>query len=496
MQDHPLANGIRTQHPIPGLPFVDDSLLDLTDPLQIERIGRGRGQGLWGREDTMLGSDTDWIAFTTIPSHPHLAWVVRHYQRHGTTVTLVADDDAAGFHELRPDPVLTRCGGYWWDGAAWYRPGVTYDTVMETAIRQQPVHEAETLTVADVVKGYSALDPKPLTPLDEISTTPPSAHEPTALWVTRHLSGWLAAHPETEAWSSAVVTLRAPEVETGRMLPVSGVADYCGLSAATIRAYLAREQMPPPQTRTPALMWASPVIGHWRESIAGRQEPDVPVDESTSILQEVAADLMRTASGLGRFRRRPDPETARSIVASVSRHFMGPSNSSPGFKAQSLAHSLAGSCDKVLDDTVWFKDQAIDNLVLLIETDPTMAASVVTRTIRLVVERAQETAETMRLQADTEFYKAEAMRLQALIDEGDDRSGAEDPQTAQQAHSCALAELRLAEKHQNDAEAAQERVADGTARQNIELALRNHPTIRARDALTEWMNYVMAPKAL
>lgn len=36
----PLANGLRTDHPVPGLPFVDDSHLPLDDgPDAIEAVG-------------------------------------------------------------------------------------------------------------------------------------------------------------------------------------------------------------------------------------------------------------------------------------------------------------------------------------------------------------------------------------------------------------------------------------------------------------------------
>jgi hypothetical protein len=47
----PVANGLRTDHPVPGLPFVDDAHLPLQDPQAIEAIGRRPEEGTWGRTD-------------------------------------------------------------------------------------------------------------------------------------------------------------------------------------------------------------------------------------------------------------------------------------------------------------------------------------------------------------------------------------------------------------------------------------------------------------
>lgn len=55
----PVANGPRTDHPIPDLPFVDDSHIPVDDPVAIEAVGRNRGQGMWGREDDCRYGDDD-----------------------------------------------------------------------------------------------------------------------------------------------------------------------------------------------------------------------------------------------------------------------------------------------------------------------------------------------------------------------------------------------------------------------------------------------------
>ncbi|MFF3128066.1 hypothetical protein ACFVRD_38570 [Streptomyces sp. NPDC057908] len=65
---HPVANGLRTDHPVPGLPFINDERLPLDNPDAIERTGRNQGEGLWGRTDSLHGGG--WVAFTTEPKNP------------------------------------------------------------------------------------------------------------------------------------------------------------------------------------------------------------------------------------------------------------------------------------------------------------------------------------------------------------------------------------------------------------------------------------------
>jgi hypothetical protein len=42
----PVANGLRTDHPVPGLPFLNDERLPLDNPDATERTGRNQGEGL------------------------------------------------------------------------------------------------------------------------------------------------------------------------------------------------------------------------------------------------------------------------------------------------------------------------------------------------------------------------------------------------------------------------------------------------------------------
>lgn len=117
-----VANGLRTDHPVPGLAFVNDSHLPLDDRVAIEAIGRKRGKNTWGRED-ICRADAGWVAFTTDPLRHDLAWVIRSHPVHGRSVLLYRDLDVAGQHTAWCGPALLfRAGAYWWDGHMWFRP--------------------------------------------------------------------------------------------------------------------------------------------------------------------------------------------------------------------------------------------------------------------------------------------------------------------------------------------------------------------------------------
>src|SRR6185437_14328803 len=94
-----VANGLRTDHPIPDLPFVDDSHIPVDDPAGIEAVGRRPGTDMWGREDR-VGPGEGWVAFTTDPIRHDLAWFVRCHPDHGRSVVLYHDRDIASVHSL------------------------------------------------------------------------------------------------------------------------------------------------------------------------------------------------------------------------------------------------------------------------------------------------------------------------------------------------------------------------------------------------------------
>lgn len=109
----PVANGLRTDHPFPGLPFINDERLPLDNPDAIERTGRNQGEGLWGRTDPLPGGG--WVAFTTETKNRAYAWAVHQHPTHGRTVLLIHDQDMSSLHHdwvFGHNGFLYRYGGY------------------------------------------------------------------------------------------------------------------------------------------------------------------------------------------------------------------------------------------------------------------------------------------------------------------------------------------------------------------------------------------------
>lgn len=491
----PLANGIRTDHPIPGLPFVDDSMLDLTDRASIEVIGRGAVEGQWGRADPLAGSDSDWTAFTTIPHRPTLAWSVRHYEDYGTTVTLVADDDAASAHELSHEPVLTRAGGYWWDGATWYRPESAHDPVTRE-VTHSPVPEAKTITVATVLTRDQPQEPKALTPLDEITTdTPALTHEVTAAWVANHLSAWLIHHTDPADWDRAVVTVAAPELESSHMLTVAAVAQNASLSQDTIRSYLSRDQMPAPQTRIPAIMWSAPVITDWRRGVARRHAPHVEVRNDRGNLETLTRDLV-SALAPRLLRGRLTQAQIQRVGRIVGEHTLGLGRD---FQYAGTIHGrqIASACHSILGGTRrHFGDREITHLIALIETNKVAAMFAVEVTVREAVGNVRRQAELDYATATAHIAqqaaraaRAELNHLKAL--QSGDIPAAEQAKSEQ---SYALAAQDMKAHTLQTAKEALARVASGEERELVENALRSHPFIVERPELVAWIDHTLSPR--
>lgn len=124
----PVANGTRTDHPYPNLPFVEDSHIPIDDPAGIEKIGRIPESNTWGRQDHDQRSG-EWIAFTTDPHNHAYGWIVQYHPEHGRSVLLYRDrHTSSAYHSWWEDrPLVARTGGYWWDGTRWYRPPQVID---------------------------------------------------------------------------------------------------------------------------------------------------------------------------------------------------------------------------------------------------------------------------------------------------------------------------------------------------------------------------------
>lgn len=286
-----VGNGLRTDHPIPDLPFVDDAHLPLDDPGALEAVGRHRGSDMWGRQDRC--TEGGWVAFTTDPIRHELGWCVRWHPRHGRSVVLYRDSDIASVHMAYWGPALLfRSGGYWWDGTTWYRPSQVWDTATETYVAR-PVPAANTVTAADLVDPAECVTGAAARLL-HIGQIDLDAAPAVTGWA-QHLAAW-AAHRH-EPLTDCVVALSAPELTGEQLVGVSELAEIAGIAASTLRAYLSRAEgdVPAPQaTINGRNVWARPVAQEWAE--ARQRSPEgiraaVATNQDTTSLPEGVAEV-------------------------------------------------------------------------------------------------------------------------------------------------------------------------------------------------------------
>ena len=262
-----LANGLRTDHPIPGLPFADDSRIPVGDDRAIEAIGRRHGGQTWGRTDQAypLHQGSGWVAYTTDPDRHDLAWVVRWHPEHGRSVILYRDDeDALGaYTAFRDGPLLFRSGAYWWDGATWYRPAQVFDWASETYFRR-PVRSSATITAADVLAGGGDADRGAVADVASVDPDAPYAgrwEDDLALW---------ARHRDSDSLDlgRCVTGLTAPELAAESLIGTPELAEVTGIASSTLRAYISRgeAEVPLPQAVIAGRsLWSRPVAQEWAE---------------------------------------------------------------------------------------------------------------------------------------------------------------------------------------------------------------------------------------
>ncbi|MEV5203229.1 hypothetical protein [Streptomyces sp. NPDC053720] len=262
----PLANGLRTDHPVPGLPFIDDSHLPLDEgPEAIEAVGRHEASGMWGRWDKNRAGG-GWRAFTTDPINHTLGWAVRHHPELGRTVLLVRDNDTSSLHTQWAEPLLFRAGGYWWDGATWYRPGQVWDPVAQEHERRK-ARLAVTVSAADMLDGRA--DPARAY-LGKVATFDPDAARPDN-WLD-HLALWAARRQERDGaleLERCVVDLSSPELTGAQLIGAPEMAELGGITASTLRAYISRgnSEVPLPQAVVGGRdQWARTVVQDWVEA--------------------------------------------------------------------------------------------------------------------------------------------------------------------------------------------------------------------------------------
>lgn len=270
-----IGNGLRTDHPVPGLPFVDDGHIPIENAAGVEAIGRRHtpDNSTWGRTDPMRvreGEDylnTGWKAFTTDPQRNDLAWIVRFHPTFGRSVWLVLDEEASGLYSvLEDDALLYRAGGYWLGhSGGWYRPAQIFDNASERYV-SRAVPGSATITAADVLQGKAqaglALS---VHGVDPTNTTPLTRRE----W-ERQLEIWAGNRPDDGLeLDKCVIDLTAPELSAGQLLNVGEVAEIAGINAGTLRSYISRgeNEVPAPQAMVGAsAVWSRPVIDQWVEA--------------------------------------------------------------------------------------------------------------------------------------------------------------------------------------------------------------------------------------
>jgi hypothetical protein len=260
---NPVANGLRTDHPVPGVPFVDDSHIPVEDRRAVELVGRHQGEGMWGRADPCR--DGGWVAFTTDPRRRDLAWLVRWHPEHGRSVLVFRDEDISVMHMefQRPSALLFRSGGYWWDGQTWFRPPQVWDRAAERYLRRA-VPAAASVSAADLLQRTIPLGkqaPLGIEDLDLDAPMPKRWIENLTLWASHRSS-------EDRPLDQCVVQLTAPELNGDQLVGATEMAEIAGIGASTMRAYLTRGEgeVPLPQAMINGRsLWARPVAEEWAE---------------------------------------------------------------------------------------------------------------------------------------------------------------------------------------------------------------------------------------
>jgi len=272
--NEPVANGLRTDHPWPNLPFVDDGHIPIEDPDAVEGLGRGAGGGLWGRCDRDEATG-EWAAYTTDPKNHDFAWVLRFHPERGLSVLLYRDAAGSGAYDewFGDKALMTRLGGYWWDGTTWFRPRQVLSFATETYMRR-PVQRPTVITAADLLDDSCRPELGTVAKVAQFTPGPPV---PPQQW--RHdLARWAQRRADRAgalALEQCVVTLNAPELAETGLLGVEEFAAEAGIAASTLRAYIARDEadIPAPQASDGGRRrWSRPVVTDWLEQ--RRRDPD------------------------------------------------------------------------------------------------------------------------------------------------------------------------------------------------------------------------------
>jgi len=339
----PLANGLRTDHPVPGLPFVDDSHLDLHDPRAIEAVGREAGHGMWGRYDEQ---GEGWLAFTTDPYRHDLGWAVRYHPDHGRTVLVYTDAGAASVHmKWWNDTLLWRAGGYWWGGTTWYRPKQIWNGATEE-YEHRRASGAITVTAADRIDGTTDPARGAVVKISNLDIQAPLQgrwQDHLALWAQHR-----AHEPRSLPLDQCVITLSAPELAPDELVGVTEMAAAGEVAASTLRAYISRGEgeVPLPQASPGGRnAWSLPVVREWAEQ--RHRSPE-------SVAQTLADKDSEVSLSLG------EGEVMRRFSASFfSRLWDNPDRR----KKWALRHRTEESVRQVSDQLAWDVAKSLDKII-------------------------------------------------------------------------------------------------------------------------------------
>jgi hypothetical protein len=159
---------------------------------------------------------------------------------------------------------LFRSGGYWWDGATWFRPAQIWDGAAEDYFRR-PVPSAVTVTAADLLASGGNPDAGRTLSISEFE--PQGTTQAAGQWID-DLSLWARKHGNRNPLTASVVNLTAPELTGDQLVGVTEMASVAGISASTLRAYISRREatVPLPQaTLSGRNAWSQPVAREWAE---------------------------------------------------------------------------------------------------------------------------------------------------------------------------------------------------------------------------------------
>jgi hypothetical protein len=171
---------------------------------------------------------------------------------------------ASAYMSYEDEALLFRAGGYWWDGATWYRPSQVFDQARETYVNR-PAPAALTISAADMPRGSANKGIQwAITDLDVdlvIPASPGRWRDDFALWAL--------CHDEGRHLAGCVAQLTAPELAADQLLGVAELAEVAGIGASTLRAYQARGENDVPLAQATVggrSMWSRPVAEDWPET--------------------------------------------------------------------------------------------------------------------------------------------------------------------------------------------------------------------------------------